>query len=267
MMLVQAISGPINVQISCLSGQLTGISTRLTGVETKLADQGSRLTSLETRVQDMERKGHAGTGGASIASMSDAGGGGDDNPYSNPMVPRHLRTVLIVGGFDQDAPKEFRERHIRTLTAGFEAGIDDLWAPGKFLSIGKVRFVDTKKLWAFIKAKRGTTYGVDGRKIWWTIEKTNEERKISKAVTTAVNDLRRRLVESNAGDEEAAKNLITGDWDRGIVYAQIGGVTFRVVEKVRSSIKFTLLSRFSQLGFVADSTNWIDWLNSSVDAM
>ena len=48
----------------------------------------------------------------------------------------------------------------------------------------KIEFKTPGDMWSFIKANRGKVINLrGGGKMWWTVEKSEEERQISKRVT------------------------------------------------------------------------------------
>jgi hypothetical protein len=128
------------------------------------------------------------------------------------------RTGLIFGGFENDSDGDDIERCLRTIVQGIE-GVVNIKALGKFGIAGKVTFETNDLMWAFIKAHKGVKFAHNGneRAIWYSIEKTTEERQGAAKMSAIIRGLVKHLVEVNGKDETTARRIIDSDYKKGIV--------------------------------------------------
>ena len=92
---------------------------------------------------------------------------------------------------------------------------------GKYGGTGRVFFEDKDAMWTFIKANKGTKFDFDGTIgcLWWAIEKTSEERDISKKVGFLMRSLVAFLIDKKEFLRPAALKSFDGEYTRGyIVY-------------------------------------------------
>jgi hypothetical protein len=90
-----------------------------------------------------------------------------------------------------------------------------------------VTFTDNNLMWAFIKANTKVKFqhGDDARAIWFSIEKTQEERRGAGRISGIVKGLVNHLTEIGGLDPVTAKRHIDSDYKKGIiVYREISPV-------------------------------------------
>jgi hypothetical protein len=128
------------------------------------------------------------------------------------------RTGLISGGFANDSDSEDIEKCLRTIVHGVE-GVESIKSLGKFGIAGKVTFETNDLMWAFIKAHKGVKFEHNGnhRAIWYSIEKTTEERRAAAKMSAIIRGLVKHLVEIGGKDETTARRIIDSDYKRGII--------------------------------------------------
>ncbi len=98
-------------------------------------------------------------------------------------------------------------------------GVVNIKALGKCGIAGKVTFETNDLMWAFIKAHTGVKFAHNGneRAIWYSIEKTTEERQGAAKMSAIIRGLVRHLVEVSGKDETTARRIIDADYKKGIV--------------------------------------------------
>ena len=98
-------------------------------------------------------------------------------------------------------------------------GVESIKSLGKFGIAGKVTFETNDLVWAFIKAHKGVKFEHNGnpRAIWYSIEKTTEERRAAARTSAIIRGLVKHLVEVVGKDETTARRIIDSDYKRGIV--------------------------------------------------
>ena len=90
---------------------------------------------------------------------------------------------MIIGGYPSNTDRSEIEISLAAITDGVP-GINRVGALGKYGGQGRLFFDDKDSMWDFIKANKGTNFDFDGiiGCLWWTIEKTSEERDVAKKV-------------------------------------------------------------------------------------
>jgi hypothetical protein len=74
-------------------------------------------------------------------------------------------------------------------------------------------------MWAFIKAHKGVKFEHNGnaRAIWYSIEKTTEERQGAAKMSAIIRGLVKHLVDVHGKDETTARRIIDSDYKKGVV--------------------------------------------------
>jgi hypothetical protein len=138
-----------------------------------------------------------------------------------------------------------------------ESEVKDMFCPGKRCSIGKVEFRNPDLMWGFIKANKGTKLkGANAQELWFTVEKSDDERLTAKRTGKALQLVREGTVLNEGKTEEEAKLLSDADWVRGVVWATVDGTSIRIFEKPRTKTDFevTVEARASPIGLDLDIT-------------
>ena len=172
------------------------------------------------------------------------------NPYSKEWVPVGKRKTIVIGGFEVDTPRDKVELGLNTMMAGTE-GIDEMYAGGKYTSVGKVRFHSSDLMWNFLKAWKGRKLQYQGKRMWHQIERNEDERDLSKKCSTAASLIRQEL-ETAGMSEEDARARFDGDWSRGyLMFKRDDGRHVRLYERVVGTLdlKVAMSSRDSGLQF------------------
>ena len=88
------------------------------------------------------------------------------------------------------------EEALRNIMEG-TAGVERITGLGKFSIVGKVTFKDKNMMWGFIKAHTGVMfpYLEDARALWFSTEKTEEERAVARNVDIMVRALVSHLID------------------------------------------------------------------------
>ena len=142
-------------------------------------------------------------------------GGLGGGPYAaTPFVPKGQRTMVVVGGFPQDGRREDIERAIKTLCKDIP-GLRDSYPVGRRPQIFKMEFGESRAMWNWLKSMKGRKLEWEGRRLWHTIEKSQEERLMSKKVGFLLDKLRTAL---GISPEEAKTRLPDPNYDQGIIY-------------------------------------------------
>jgi len=249
---------PLQLQMNGMSAQLATINLDLSTMKAEQARTSTRLDGFERRLSACENGSRPGSdtgssggggGGGGTGSASGAGGrypgnhggggggGGDPggNPYSRPSIQD--RDVLVVGGFPEGTSKELREGKLEDMFGPVRGDLNDLWAPGRYATCGKVRFVSATKMWAWIRSNRRVVHNfVQGdvtHKLWWSVEKSEDERQKSKRVSKAIAAFRQRAMRIHGLSEEDSRKLLEGDWARGIAYYRFNGSLLKLMSSSR----------------------------------
>ena len=146
------------------------------------------------------------------------------------------RNTIIFGGFQQDTDKADIEEALREILEG-TTGVQRITSLGKYASCGKVTFSDKEFMWSFIKAHKGRKFPYldQPSALWFSIEKTDEERENSKKVAMMVRALVTHLIEVGKVEPEKAKERIEADYVRGVL-------VFRGEAPVLTTSEDTLIS-------------------------
>ena len=124
----------------------------------------------------------------------------------------------MMGGFKHDTDKADIEETLRSIMEG-TAGVERITSLGKFASVGKVAFKDKNMMWDFIKAHKGERFPNlgDARALWFSIEKTEEERTVARKVGIMVRALVGHLIDVGKIDPCLAMSNIEADYVKGIL--------------------------------------------------
>ena len=122
---------------------------------------------------------------------------------------------MIFGGFRADTDRADIEDCLRKIMANVD-GVEKIQT-----------FTDNGMMWAFIKADKNVKFKHEGepRAIWFSIEKTAEERRASGKVSLTVRALVNHLTEVGKLEHDIAKKHIDADYQKGIiVYKELAPV-------------------------------------------
>ena len=172
-------------------------------------------------------------------------------PSTAQLGPSSARTLLILGGFDEDTPKHAREEFTNLFIQEHSSldKIRDMWAPGRYASFVKIDFNSANDMWKMIKALKGCNIfynpmGIalpaDRKPMWWSVEKSEEERICSKRISRAVSVLRQNAMTTMGLSEEEARQAVEGDWSAGKVYiktARLGHMRILSRDRVTKPIR------------------------------
>jgi len=235
----QSISGlraditSVNASVLSLGTKVASVENSVVNVATKVDKQEVRLSKLEAQMAGIRSSPPS---NASDASMSTAVPAGSSPPRTNPyskssrpqaqaMGPIARRRTLVFGNFERDTPSAEISERLRTITST-AGGVEDIKVPGRYCSYGLVTFIDSNRMWAFLKANKGVKFqhsgeGIATRTLWHAIEKSQEERdfgkRVGQAVSLIVQDFVNNGLKSGEGslDSTAARALIDANYDRG----------------------------------------------------
>ena len=192
---LQAQIQPLSTQVAGIAGQLSVMSTSISNLDSKVEGHGQHLAKLDKEIEEIRASAACG----STAAPSSAGSGGPvlgglgGGPYAaTPFVPKGQRTMVVVGGFPQDGRREDIERAIKTLCKDIP-GLRDSYPVGRRPQIFKMEFGESRAMWNWLKSTKGRKLEWEGRRLWHTIEKSQEEMLMSKKVGFLLDKLRTAL--------------------------------------------------------------------------
>eukprot|EP00959_Pyramimonas_sp_CCMP1952_P159606 3338420-Pyramimonas_sp.AAC.2 len=228
------------------------MGTRLDSVSTRLDKTDRAVQDLASRTAALERGGVA----SNTSTAGDMGGtrsgpsAHPGNPYSRSAdyVPKTRRQIIVVGGFPTDTEKAHilqKLRDIVSVQQGFPnwtdpSLVEDMYTPGPFASIGKIKFRSSQNMWTFLKAFKGHKFSYNGRPLFHQIDSTEDERQMSKRTSAARNIVIKHLKEiqrlSENPTREDLQQTLPCDWDAGIVrYRAQDGMISRLFEANRAT--------------------------------
>ena len=240
-----------------MSGQLVTMGAKIdsleTRVDTKLAKVDERLDKQDERMEALEAKLESKL--IAMPTEFEAARNGYAGSRSNAtFVPLNKRRTVFVGGFGKNALKAEVEAKLTEITAGVE-GVSKIRVFGKLSESGKIDFVTSDDMWNFLKANKGIKFQFDGKDLFHKIDQTKEEVDLAKRTSKAVTLLKRFLTESMTKSEGEAKQLIQGDWDRGVVFykpAQADARPVRLYDRVLGTSKLRVAEEAAGSGFGFD---------------
>jgi hypothetical protein len=151
---------------------------------------------------------------------------------------------MVVGGFPRDTRRETIVAAIRRHLEE-NPNVIDIYAPAPRHSIGKVEWATAKDTWAFIKGRQGTKLANGDSPLWFSAEKTPEERFTSRRTSRAIAAIRAHVGDSNAA-------AIDGDYKAGTIWYN----DTRVIESNRRSGVFSATAEWGSAlpGLLASTT-------------
>ena len=128
---------------------------------------------------------------------------------SSSDADKFLRTA-VVGGFEQDTPKDEVMQFLEKQVCKGEPSIDEIYAYN-FGSVGFIRFVSRDAMFKFLKDAGSKPKPVrKGKSLWISTSKTPEERTRAKKL----GKLKRALV----GTDVVSADKVRVDYKRGLVF-------------------------------------------------
>jgi len=111
---------------------------------------------------------------------------------------------------------------------GFISAVDptkirDAYAPFKLGSISKVCFVNPTEMRNFVKSKKGLKHSFQGREIWFSVEKSKDERALAKRVSHTVKSIREHMLSRQECTPDDWTTCVIGDWTRCTVHVKTAG--------------------------------------------
>ena len=256
--LLQAINSSLGPRIDTLGSRfdtanshLASMSHRMINIESAVNSLDGRMSATEKSLEDvrhrteiLERKNVSSTA-SSISA--DGGTGSAARQVLRPVdwTPPAKRTIIVVGGFPKDTPKEHIVRQLREIILPDAArgwrgqGVSDCYAPN-FSSFGRIKFETSDDMWKFLKAFKGHRFTFNGKILFHSIDKTSAEMDLSRKVSRSLKRLRVCLIERGLMQEETQREdfnrLVVADWDSRIVrYKRSDGSIHRLFELDRGS--------------------------------
>eukprot|EP00929_Paragymnodinium_shiwhaense_P082019 TRINITY_DN43062_c0_g1_i2.p1 TRINITY_DN43062_c0_g1~~TRINITY_DN43062_c0_g1_i2.p1 ORF type:complete len:297 (-),score=68.09 TRINITY_DN43062_c0_g1_i2:323-1213(-) len=208
--LLEALNTSLGTKLDRLVDSVGALATRVESVETNLRGHDNRLADLESSLRNLKIEVEQRSKPVSEASTT------ADNPYVLAPTSRGGKDTLILGGVPMDSAKQYIEGEARRMSADAK-NLQDLYCPGRRGTFCKVEFTSSEAMWSHVKKTKGVKFkSRDDASLWWTVEKSAEERFVSKKVSTALKLLVQQFTNSGKSEEEA-KKLLEADYTRGIV--------------------------------------------------
>ena len=146
------------------------------------------LEANYVQVAGAVRSGGAGSATSTAASWTPAFGASRQgrNPYQSPSGPYDLppskRTTIVFGGFPFDSERETIEAALRSVLTD-ETGFREIFAGGRWSSVGKASFTSCDHMWAFLKkASRKEIYCSSRRSGDDTLARDREQSRREEAI-------------------------------------------------------------------------------------
>ena len=231
--LLQAINSSLGPRIDTANSQLASMNHRMINIESAVSSLDGRMSATKRGLEDVRHRTEAlerrnfSASNASSFSIAD-GGTGSARQALRPLdwTPPAKRTIIVVGGFPKDTPKEHIIRQLRDIinpdiARGWRGeGVADCFAPN-FSSFVRIKFESSDFMWQFLKAFKGHRFTFNGKILLHSIEKTSAEMDLSRYVSWSLKRLRVCLIEGGLVREETQRHdfnrLVVADWDSGIV--------------------------------------------------
>jgi len=275
--LAQYITGTVRNDLLGVKSDLSKVSKKLGKVESSVNLQDGRISTLETEMASLRKivesdsrpcseSGMSSTGGIPSASASRPT---PANPYTGDR--RVDKCLLTAGGWPQDSLRATIESQARQAFAQHSDNIRDLWAPGQYGTVCKIRFKEPDQMWAVIRQFKGAKIPVPNTttQLWIATDKTDYEILMSKQLKVALNAIRAELVSQSLvtpADTQSYKNFVEINWKLGIIYKKPGPgeSAVRLVEKLRPSHMYAVCDSWPT-GFLAgiDKQAMIDEMNGA----
>ena len=186
------------------------------GELTKQAKLIADLQSSQAELRAAQAAAGSGAGGGAAAGRGAGEGGDRGEGVDEPFVPIGKRKVVFVGGFPDDAEREDIEKKLGSMTEG-ATGVADVYATRKIGGNGKIKFQNSDHMWKLLKSKKGVKFDFQGTRIFFTIDKTLDEIKMSNKVGNGFKFLKAHLESTGTSEEDIGKRLM-GEYNLGIVY-------------------------------------------------
>eukprot|EP00929_Paragymnodinium_shiwhaense_P082152 TRINITY_DN43207_c0_g1_i2.p1 TRINITY_DN43207_c0_g1~~TRINITY_DN43207_c0_g1_i2.p1 ORF type:complete len:295 (+),score=89.90 TRINITY_DN43207_c0_g1_i2:30-914(+) len=234
--LLEALNNSLGTKLDRVADSLGSLVTRVEAVEDNLKGHDNRLADLELSLRNLRTEVEQGSKPVSEVSTT-------DNPYIPLPTANNKggKDTLILGGFPMDSPKVYIEDEARRIFAEAK-NIKDLYCPGRRSPICKLEFTSSEAMWAHVKKIKGAKFkSKDGAALWWTVEKTADERLVSKKVARALKLLTENLIDKAGKSEDEAKKMVEADYTRGIVWLTTGDKeSKRIFEKPKGQDMFKI---------------------------
>jgi len=194
----------------------------------------TRLDGFEQRLSDLEQN-RADTASASSHSGHTSSTRASRNPYCSAEGSKE--GLMCVGGYPEDSSVEFRENHLREWLKLSMDDVEDFWPVGKYHSLAKVQWKGDRKMWKFIRSKRGVVEKIGESKLWWGPDRTPEEQQERRLVTRALNLVKDIVKQKQSCDDTTAKQFVDADYTKGaILYLAAGERNRRVLERDKAGV-------------------------------
>jgi len=282
--------GPLNQKIDSLKSSVDSVESNVNDLKRKVEAHDGRLDALEKKVAAAAAQppsSAVSSGGFSdLASTVGHSAGPRQvlNPYQAQhavsqgyaipaaLLPFHLRRTLVFGGWERDTESASILADLDRILFGVQE-LESKQCSGRYNSIAKVNFKTVDSMWRFIKSRSGKipiTEGPNvGAEIWFSIEKSDEERISSARTSKAIFLLKEMLGAAGHlhADPKQQIKQIPADYVRGIVWFKPNienREQFRIVEKPKGDDQLKICTGYDASGFPADrKQQFIDAVNAA----
>ena len=227
-MVIESINLTLGVKLESVSAKVDRTLESLKRVEDELSDHKRRIMDLEAFMVEAKNgkfsnMGSSVGGGSSDAGERGAGGGG----RSGGLPTFFRRVEVVLGGFERDTPRdeivEWVRKFLKLGEDGATPGVVDVFTAGPKASVCKIRFDNPGSVWNWIRLKKGKDELYKEKRMWWTVERTMQERNINKRMSTAATRLSDELAAKGIVPDEKKKSWIGIEWNKCQVWVRVQG--------------------------------------------
>ena len=249
----------MNEKLTNVSNEVTNVKEDVKNfrgeVEDKFKKQQGEIDALKQRPE-----------APAVNCYSVAGDGGNKGG-GKPFVPKSQRRIVVVRGYPYDTLGQDIAKDLKDITQDYASSLEDVNAPGKLTSSGRLVFNDPGSMWNFLKRMKGNKLKskmFPEAKLWHSIEQTESERLMSIRVSYINKQFKEYVIEKGlAMDDEGARRIIDGDWARGYVFVRLeGSKPVRLMEYNRSEEKFQKGAEVDTLGWTFNFPELLEHVNN-----
>ncbi len=181
----KAMVKPLSKKVDALTADVQTINTKQTKAEGDMTAMKTEFDAMKKRLEVVESGDSKAAGGSDGSTSAGRGSSTDFAPTKRPPIGQ--RNVVCVGGYRLCEGDEIIT-HLNTLKDTY-SGIKKVISIGSYATRGKIIFVDSNHMWAFMVAMKGKKLSSpladperpqdpsisDNRLLWHSIDKFPEE--------------------------------------------------------------------------------------------
>ena len=227
--------------VTGIQTQVNTIQVEHTQLQTTVQQIQQSQTSLEERILRLEQREPA-------APTGDANPTNSQEPTPNRLLPRHLRTVVVVGTWPEETPKETLLDDLRPKLQSANVQYSAVWVPSRRWHLAKLRFPTPEATQQFLR-NPPTLYHSHAphRKLWFSLERNQEEQERARPFGTAIRTLK-ELLEASAHIPPDDYDLLDFDYVRGVAWWGRSAGAPRLLARAPDGLITPLPQGFHQAG-------------------